>query len=877
MDIPSSLRRRDGSSGGLGLGWLLAIALCGGILLFAAVGYLLVWRLKMRKTPCTTRVYAAGGEGVVEDDQHHPGVGALESSSTNVLSKKRFMRSDSSMSRLSTQLTMSNTVIWQPPVLPPLAPQGGSFLGMGRGRSRTWVDDGEEEHGPRVQRRSWRESWLRRDSWLAMMMLGAPTLPDVSGEAEKGEVFEKETALGALKTKEEGARGRVQVQKRRQSRPSLRMSQTAPELSTRNNEGSDDEEPPRGRSRETPRSSPTKGGSPTKTPRSCRTGSSTKTAGRMTPSPSKRNVQAGTPTKGHSRNASVSSIGSAANSLIRVATEQLELPAGPPSPRRLRGDARRTLLPKQLQLQVQPQQQRQQQQRRRSRSLDSDVSSCLSTLYSVGEAEEEQRGKTLAVHENDDPFVEFRRLHQQQGFTKKPSLETRQQVVNGPRPLRRVKTVEGMSVNSPVDRSAIPAPLRTISVNSHLGRAGRQAGEKRNSAKYTMVLQPPNNKMSSDDVKPKTSAPEVTKRASLTAAASETSIVSDSVYTDVSVGDTSEDTIVTEELPAHKRAASSVSSVATTPKKTGQSWDLSSSPLDEREVLSMFMESARSRRDLPVPPSRITLNDETILTTPLSPAPKSKLTHPVHSRRASIVSVSSSNYDQDSVSTPPTADETGQATELPAPRVTTSVASRDAAHSVGNTVGELRRMDSIVSSYSVASVASLSGGTLSESPTLPSLRGGGFAPDSKSEAVGKRNYLKLGGASQSKRNGSSSGQRQEQQQSSSSSHNGRNPGRSSIPVRSDKDKKGGGKENQGTNARTVRFDVPSGSGLREGRHGANLAPPSSPRGTARNTGEMTAAQLQRASVDSLGLYDQDGFLKNSPDGDAVARGGRLRM
>lgn len=985
MDLPGYLRARgEGGGGGLGLGWLLAIALCGGILFFAAVGYLLAWRLKMRAQPCTTRVYAADQPAADEDNPTGTGpCGPLQSSSTNVLSKKRFLRSDSSMSRLSSRLSLNNVAVWQPPVLPPLPTHSGSFLGVGRRRSRTGVDDGEEEHGPTMQRRSWRDSWLRRDSWLAMMMMGGPTLPDVSNEAEKGELAARrevetveEQQPKPKPQEDERPRNEIQVQKKRPSRPPLMTSQTAPELGMQ-----EDDEPPRGRSRlagqpprreyrepqrpaatyqreetqqkqqeqqrweqeeqrkrqerqqkqyeqqlylrrvrasatetdlrdilksteqrlrdgtsrspvKTPRSSPTKG-SPTKTPRSCRTGSSTKTAGRMTPSPSKRSAKEGTPptAKTHSRNASVSSIGSAANSLIRAATEELELQGGLSSPSRLRGkerdppqfDTRQTLQQKQK-----PPPQTQQQQRRRSKSLDSDVSSCLSTLYSVGEPEEEDSGKLLAT-QHDDPFVEKRRLHQQNGVVKKSSWEGRQQQqLTGPRPLRRTKTLDsGYLSGMAIDESAIPAPLRTISVNSHLGRAGRQGNEKRNSVRLSVVLQPPQ-KTQSEDVKPKTSSIEALKRTSLSEAPSESSIVSESAYTDVSVGDTSEDTIMADELQAHKRATSSVSSIGT-PTKNGRSLDLSSSPLDEREVLSMLMQSARPRRDLPMPPSQITLNGETNMATPLSPRPRSKQQSLPPSRRGSIASTSSSNYDQVPINTI-AEDDDGRSDFLPRRATTSGVGNAllGAAHSVGSTVAELRRMNSVASSYSVASVASIIGDTLGESPTLHSLRGGGFPPsgtnskNEKNETTGMRNYLNLGGSGQLQGKGSSSGQRKEQLQQrpqqrpqQRQSRHGRNQSRSGIPICMDRKGKSDGKENHAPSQRTVRFEVPSGSGLREGRQGLNLVPPLA--SSTRNTAGMTAAELQRASVDSVGLYDKDGFLKNSPDRDAVTKGGCLRM
>ena len=942
---------------GIGLGWLLAIALCGGVLFFAAVGYLLVWWLKTRSQPLTTRVYAHDHTSTMDYEMENgvgPSAGGGElfgvppsESSVTVLAKKRFLRSESSISKLSGHLTSSSTVLWKPPVLPPLPTHNSFTFGGGKRRSGGRVDDGDPaEHGPKFTRRSW------RDSWMAMMMTrtdSKPTLPNLDMDDEVHEEdLERGRSREARRPFEEVTRqpSELQIPKKRRSNLPLMTSQTAPELSVED----DTDEPPRGRSRvagyaqhqssssrqeqqsrpghatrirpsvtetelkdilisteqrlrdgtsrspvKTPHASPTKGsssrgtpskGSPTKTPRSCRTGSSTKTAGRMTPSPSKKNLQNGTPTKTKtsSQHGSVSSIGSAANSLIRAATEELELPDGSSSPSRLRGKEWGVANREEHDLK---QQERQAQiQRPRSQSLDSQ-SSALSTLYSVGEPDEEEDDKwpvVIPTRRKADPFVESRIPRFQQANQNTYGSESRPGLT-GPRPLRRTKTISaGSLVGEAIDETAVPAPLRTISVNSHMGRAGRQ-GDKKSGTGRTIILSPPKGRFS-EEVKPKTAANE-SKKANLASVPSSMSIATESSYTDVTVNDETfeEDTTPkAEELPKHKRANSSLST-STTPTKrngNGRSLDLSSSPLNEREVISMLMESTQSR-NLPLPPpSAITLNGEP-MPTPLSPRPKSRNQNQAQSRRASLESISSLNSYDRSLSEYETLGEM-----MPPRRATLSGLSAftaNAAHSVGSTVAELRRMNSFMSSYSVASVAStiLGGDGVSESPTLPTLRGGGFSPartNSKNEASGRRNYLNFGTPppnkeTRKKKKGTESaptspmrGKGHKKSASTSSQP------RSSIPVRADKKEDVEDKENTLPSQRTVRFEVPTG--LREGRTGINLAPPSSIP-TLSSTMTPEQRRLQRESADSLGLYDKDGFLKNSPDRDAVAKGGRLRM
>lgn len=837
MDFLRLVRREGGESSGLGLGWLLVLAIGGGVLLFTAVGLLLAWRIKARGKPVTTRVYAQRDDHpeAYELPPSSTWLGSLTASSTTRLVKKSRFASESSFSRLSSKTFLPGTL---PPILPPL-PTYHSFLeqrtvdeagvaeaaaattttspkknktknkssidntstndGGSKTRSRNgsitnWVDE-EALHGPVIKRMSFRESWFSKDSWL----LRSPTLPNVAdGVAEEdqqkiqaGQQAEiqqhSQQKQEHLQHQPQPGGQKIEIQKRQSK--TLSTSQTAPELLfPRNADGeargrqrviAQTQNPPvrpcatatdlrdilaltEQRLREGVSQSPTKrmrdspvksggvggggsvgdlrGGSPVKmTPRGCRAG--TPGRGSLTSSTSKRHA-AGTPTpsKGHSRNASVrnasiSSISSAANSLIRAATQELELPDGGSSPRRVRAKdwepSRQTQLPEKKTQQQQRHIQIQEPQKKphRSSSVGSDASSSLSTLYSVGESEDhhsalthpsraasqrsarpQQRQNTMAGH-GHDPFVD---AHSQ--------FDTTRQQLTGPRPFRRSNTVSGRNMT---DESAIPAPLRTISVNTRIGRPVTRDSLRTDSFKFPMMAQPRKSvtfvedNIAREELDIGGSSLGVPKRESISAASSESSMVSVSVYSESTI--TELPTRYSDGEQGFRRDDS-----PTPPPRSGpvpRGLDLSSSPLDEREVLSILQASTRPRNLPTPPPSRIfALRDcGTATPTPLSPRPRSR-NGPISSNTANSLllfptsgssseglgafpapsrrsSTSSSVYDQDSVST--TIFEDSDAPDLLAPQQETS--SGLGLKTVGSTVAELRRMDSV---YSLASAAS---------------------------------------------------------------------------------------------------------------------------------------------------------------------------
>ncbi|CAG9949423.1 unnamed protein product [Clonostachys rosea f. rosea IK726] len=792
MDLTPMLARREASkSPGLGLGWLLAIGLGGGLLLAVAVGLLFGWcKPIIREIPAVLLWKTWIPVAIVV--QPHV--------------KQALDDTASGAATLATYNSFTN--------------------GAGKKeRGRSWVDE-EALHGPRVRRLSFRDSWFSKEGWLS----GSPTLPDLDEPP-------REKLAQAPPDNQ-----KIEVQKRQAP---INESQTEPDLpsltalprifSPRLNSDSRDgiSLSPEKNSRKSPKrgGSPTKTGSPSKTPHSGRTVVSGHSNGRMTPSPSKRGSQPpGTPTpiRTHSRNASITSIGSVANSLIRQATAELELPGGMSSPSRLRGQEwtapqQRQPIP-QPQFQPHPHWQQgamggssgrdtrpQEEEYLRRVSIESEVSSALSTLYSVGEPEEETRRT-----ETDDPFVV------------KGTRETRPQL-NGPRPLRRAKTIAGLQI---FDESAVPAPLRTVSVNART--AARPQSEQPKMSSLTPVsstrLPPPSisDFRNQEEVRPKSAlTPEMTSRSLfLSSESSEASLVSCSVHSvESNTSDEEEQTVTpkAENFPrpaGYRKDSSSPESYSTPIKRGGPVADagLSSSPLDERQVLSML--GTQPQRELPIPPSCASARYMVI-----SPPPISR-----------SGSVSSSVYDVE----PPHED---QHTELP----------------------------SVVSSYSVASLAStFLSDAAAESAAIPAIRGGGFSPlrtNSKSAAAGNRNYLSLGGMNALK------GSREARQQQSYVARS-----RSAVTTL---EKTEANKENQVLNMRTVRFELPDHT--REGRLGPSLTVPLADTTSIVAPGSSADEQQRRAqpqhqsnqSIESTGLYDKDGFLIPSPAKNS--KGGRWRM
>ncbi|KAM4066607.1 hypothetical protein HRG_000688 [Hirsutella rhossiliensis] len=172
----------------------------------------------------------------------------------------------------------------------------------------------------------------------------------------------------------------------------------------------------------------------------------------------------------------------------------------------------------------------------------------------------------------------------------------------------------------------------------------------------------------------------------------------------------------------------------------------------------MLLCTSSPRRALPRPPTTVTAPDGSIVATPLSPRPrdnsssnKARMPSPCSVERK--LSASSSSYSM----APSVSVAGGSPSRCPTSR---SAREQQYPQTLGNTIAELRRMNSMVSSYSAASVAStaVGGGVdMADSPTLPSLFSGGVAaaaaaamsqaqgrPMPRPSAIGSRHYLNIG-------------------------------------------------------------------------------------------------------------------------------------
>ncbi|KAK5993728.1 hypothetical protein PT974_07165 [Cladobotryum mycophilum] len=880
-------REEDSGSAGLGLGWLLAIALCGGVLLFTAIGLLLAWWVKKRAKSNTEIIY--GGYSSERSSSLMP-------SSARRLIKRRFLMTSTSTSGLSSSVSSRFSL---PPVLPPLPTYNnlgnwisGQQAQKGRKRSKSWVDE-DDLHGPRMNKGA-KEEWFGRDSWHGLV----PTLPNLR-EMEKGEqMFEQEREIKMQhevvqprymtleqEISEDEMRGSgVQVPEQAHMRPllmdtDLKVILHSTEMRLQH--------PSSLSPVKTPMGSPVKGpgspikASPAKTPRSSHRAMSSQGSvqdWRITPSPSKKAILfAGTP---HT----ASSIGSAANSLIAAATQELALPGGISSPSKARANhweqqfrntspvrpqksPLRPTPPRQSLHQQQPQQQHiqlpapqippppiqyplppkvQQLSGEKRRSRDSDESSTLSTLYSINEPEEK---KPELRATDDDPFVE-------RGLPRRrPSWQARQGPM-GFDSLRRAKTLTmSASQRSILDESALPQPLRPSSVATHGGLSG-----------VPIVIEPSitahigSVQRRSKIVK----SPALSEVAPSEASFVSVSVDSDSDATEIVMRDTPKPEWLQgfgDEINRSRTTSPEASTVVT------RDSELSSSPYDEKEMMSLLMATTVPRRALPLPPPNLAGPDGNIIPTGLTPRPKSI---PYNSPRR--VSSSSSVYTMES-----SMDPGSMLTGSPSRRST--IRSLDGP-AVANTVAELRRMNSVVSTYSVASMTStvIPDG---DSPTLPRTFSN-RTPKSRSMVVNtntsgtitSRYYSNMNRTGNSRSN-SIRGQRHP---AAVPHHRGNNL----LSPESHKY----GNENRGLGVRISRItDSPSSAPPSGGRRSAHIgrdsgveftrtSVPVRPRLSAVDEliAEERRLTQQRESIESLGLYDKDGFLLSSPEREARYQG-----
>ncbi|KAK2608376.1 hypothetical protein QQS21_003061 [Conoideocrella luteorostrata] len=959
----SEVVRRDGDTGGLSLGVLLAIALCGGILLFTTVGLLMAWRIKIRQKKPTARAYT------IPDEY-----------SQTRLTKRPLLMTESAVSGFSSRFSSRFSLTL--PAIPPLPPMPSyNSFNFFRTPSKKWYDrrswvSGDDFHGPQVNKEA-DEGWFARDSWFGQapsaLSLGAAEQANIeygngngsgSGSGNEmaeahmkpqlsqqpyyeeyrkqqqqqqeqqsynqpchghhhqpqqqqdlhvqkrhdGNTIQNSQSTPSFRSQDDVPRGR-QSAVRKPAQAHVRPSITMADMGLRDILRSTDQRLREGSSRSpvknTPQSSPNRG-SPTKTPHSRRS-ISTRGTGRQnegTPSPHKVGNM-----KTSSTQASVTSIGSAANSLLAEATEQLELPGGTASPSRLRGrewepQGNQVLPPSgpglesplrtpsqspDRNLKRSPQRIVQQRSPQRRGSVDSDHSSSLSTLYSVGEPEtegeeiqrqynlqkEEHRRKALERNMGagqEDPFVDRRPAQ--------PYMYPSKEQPAGPRPLRHIKSMSPSHLIAKRNESPISQPLRPISANAQ-GGTGRGV-DFRVEPPRPMILRPPQT-LESDAVRPK--GEQGMEKMQIIQSTSESSFTSASVHSQDSDATAlpSCETPKPEWINGSDRSRSPTASPLTPTKDEGKPVDLSSSPFSEEELLSMLLRDGANKRALPLPPqATVTAPDGSVISTALTPRPS------VHGTVGSAqrkVSDSSSFY---SIA-PEHVNTSGSPT-----RRGTNRSTKDAP-ALSMTIAELRRMNSIVSSYSAASIAS----TVvqerdTDSPTLPAIFGGNVVPPRqvpKAGAIGSRHYLNIGKVSPKKHKSMISLRKT----SSSGGSRSKRP-RSDGVLKPSSSVKERGKENQGLGImRGKQEDLPR---LREVRQSPirplKIATPraqfASPTGSPSHGGgrlkqgpvaDLIAREKKagcRDSVESLGLYDTDGFLLPSPDREAREMGKRsLRM
>jgi hypothetical protein len=289
--------------------------------------------------------------------------------------------------------------------------------------------------------------------------------------------------------------------------------------------------------------------------------------------------------------------------------------------------------------------------------------------------------------------------------------------------------------------------------------------------------------------------------------------------------------------------------------------DMSSSPFNEQEIQSMLLANGTARRALPQPPPAVAGPDGSVVSTPLTPRPSVKSKSGSLRRKPSEASSYYSNA--------PTRRGTNR--------------SNKEAPSLGMTISELRRKNSVVSSYSVASVAStvVDDG---DSPTLPDIFNGKVIPPRqvpKPGAMGARHYLNIGKTSHPKHKSMMSLGKT----GSKSSRHKRNQS-DGLAANSSGGKRD--KENQDDNEQQQEPQRPRGprriptNGPKETSASAPVSrAPSSKHSMKLKQGAVADFLARdksgkRDSLDSLGLYDHEGFLLPSPDREARRSRG-LRM
>ncbi|KAG5958946.1 hypothetical protein E4U58_005187 [Claviceps cyperi] len=661
--------------------------------------------------------------------------------------------------------------------------------------------------------------------------------------------------------------------------------------------------------------------------------------------------------------------GSAANSLIAEATRRLELPGGMASPSRLHGrewEAQGNESSQELPLSApglesplhrtpsqSPDRASQRGSKQRSpekrMSADSDHSSSLSTLYSVGEAEreeeeiqrqyrlqrEEYRRRDLAqrferairIDGDDDPFVESAPLAgSQPGVHETKELPAGPRSLKGPSHLMRSKDNASLVVEHP----------RPSSARSRRGGVGRGIDVRLEPPRRPMVLQPPRQDQQSDDVCPK--GQQETQHKAQTKYIAQSS--SESSFTSVSVHSQDSDATM---LPAYEAPKAewavtaearrrlscsrslpvSLPTVTPITKKDDKPIDMSSSPFDEKELPLRLLSSgdASNKRALPAPPrmAMTSLNGPPVVPLTALSSPRGPLRNgpaPLHRKTPDA----SSYYSSPGIAT--------SANGSPTLRGAANRSAGKDAPALNMTIAQLRRMNSITPSLSNTSIAStVVADTENESPTLPAVFESSSSSSSSSTSarqsqnattrhgddgpIGSKYYLNIAGAP---RYGSMRISRKKMATDTDmgGERNKRRLGEGALSKTASSFVQKSGKENAGLGTRQPGDDGDgdaagvdaaakgAGDAAQEGTHRLEKArqvsvrSPASLRGAARvSKGKIRTRRGSPASravlaqertskagcgysVESLGLYDRDGFLLPSPSPSPDREAGRRR-
>ncbi|PHH70006.1 hypothetical protein CDD82_7390 [Ophiocordyceps australis] len=517
-------------------------------------------------------------------------------------------------------------------------------------------------------------------------------------------------------------------------------------------------------------------------------------------------------------------------------------------------------------------------------SGESDVSSSLSTLYSVGEPDDDIKRPS-----DDDPFMDKNKKQRASGWSPERLLLHPKPQPWGPRPLRSTKTSSTPVATRPMSPPQLSRPVSAYPLYA-LAR-GPAPGPGADPIRWPVVLQPPLRRMEQqlDPVRPSNKE---------TGPPSESSFTSESVddrsltdVTDVTGGETPKPIVppraskrneVVGRRSAHdfrggQKAAETRARRQSSGTQGGESVasDVSSSPYNEHDLMRMLMSSSSPRRALPQPPGTVAAGDGTLIPTPLTPRPRER-----PASTSETDSWYSSTYGM-------AAPSPGSPSRWPTVRSNNKTPLSAQGPGLGNAIAELRRMNSLVSTYSAASMTSTAvGGQVADSPTLPSIFTLNATPTSRpaaarTGAIGSRHYLSIGQG-----NAAAASRHCLAQSKTMASLDA-----ASSPTLSEQEHaQGEGKENEGHAAlRCSRGPEGGAVGLRETsrRERRSLAPtPQSPPeailAAQRLRRVLPAVELavdERRSIDSLDMYDKDGFLIPSPDRADREGGGRrcLRM